>query len=193
MNRRLVITLVVAAVLVAACGDDVLPVAVSIAVEPDSPEASMAGRLREIDSFVAVWRTAATIEEAQAAAEAAANLVVGPDGPGYGDRDGDGVVGGASEIALIPGLAAPLSENECVVADVLGGAWDEPAVRWEEMLEAIASWAPNRNTMPSLASHPMRVVGWATFTLASDSLDEAREYAGHAKLHVDVSLRALEC
>lgn len=39
----------------------------------------------------------------------------------------------------------------------------------------------------------MRIVGWATFTLASDDLDDAHEYAGHAQLPVDVSQRALGC
>jgi hypothetical protein len=61
------------------------------------------------------------------------------------------------------------------------------------MLTAIEEWRPDRNTMPSLPSHPMRIVGWATFTLASTSLDDAHEYAGHAQLHVNVSLAALDC
>jgi hypothetical protein len=61
------------------------------------------------------------------------------------------------------------------------------------MLTAIDAWRPDNNTMPTLPSHPMRVVGWATFALDSDSLDEAHEYAGHAKLHVDISVRALSC
>jgi hypothetical protein len=61
------------------------------------------------------------------------------------------------------------------------------------MINAIDDWRPDNNTMPSLASQPMRIVGWATFTLASDSLDEAHEYAGRAQLHVDTSLDALDC
>ena len=91
------------------------------------------------------------------------------------------------------GLADPLASNQCVLDNVLGGAWDDPAERWDIMLEAIDQWAPGNNTMPTLPSHPMRVVGWATFTLASDSLDDAHEYAGHAQLHVDISIRALDC
>jgi hypothetical protein len=47
--------------------------------------------------------------------------------------------------------------------------------------------------MPTLPCHPMLIVGWVTFTLETDSLDEAHEYAGHAKLHVDNSLHALDC
>jgi hypothetical protein len=162
-------------------------------------------RLDEIDAQLADWRSAATIEEAHAAAEAAANLVVGPNGPGYGDRDGDGTVGGATDTGLLPGLdgtpigvALPLGAVGCVDRDVLGNVsgtvnWDDAAAQWASMAEAIDAWRPNRNTMPSLPSHPMRIVGWATFTLASDVLGEAHEYAGHAQLHGDVSARALEC
>ena len=133
-----------------------------------------------------------------AAAEAAANLVVGPDGPGYGDRDGNGTVAGESTTGLLPGLngtlvgiAKPLAGITCVVRDVLGSTAEDPATGWSEMAAAISAWRPDNNTMPTLASHPMRVVGWATFTLQSDSLDEAHEYAGHAQLHVDVTVRAL--
>jgi hypothetical protein len=61
------------------------------------------------------------------------------------------------------------------------------------MLAAIDDWRGDNNTMPTLTSHPMRVVGWATFTLNSDSLDDAHEYAGHANLHVNLSERALGC
>lgn len=162
--------------------------------------ASLADRLDSIDAVVAQWRTAPTLAAAQAAAEAAANLVVGPNGPGYGDRNGDGVVGGESVQGVLPGLdgssaglATPLASNQCVVNDVLGGDWNDPASEWGKMLSAIDAWRPANNTMPSLASHPMRIVGWAAFTVASESLDDAHEYAGHAKLHVDVSVRALDC
>ena len=61
------------------------------------------------------------------------------------------------------------------------------------MAIAIEEWSPTNNTMPSLASHPMRIVGWATFTMATDSLDLAHEYAGHARLHVDISRKTLDC
>jgi hypothetical protein len=157
-------------------------------------------RIDAIDEAVKVWRRASSIEEAHAAAEAAANLIVGSGGPGYGDRDGSGGIEGETERGVLPGLdgspiglANALDGNECIVADVLGGGWDEPEHRWNTMLTAIDEWRPDRNTMPSLPSHPMRVVGWATFTLASDSLDEAHEYAGHAQLHVNISLDALNC
>jgi len=163
-------------------------------------EALVAQRLGAIDVAVADWRDATTFEEANAAAEVAANLILGPNGPGYGDRDGDGVIGGASDIGLLPGidgtptgLASALADNACVESDVLGGSWADPAERWDEMVTAIEEWSPGNNTMPSLASHPMRIVGWSTFTRHSGSLDLAHEYAGHARLHVDVSLAALDC
>ena len=153
-----------------------------------------------VDEAVAVWRDASTIEAAHEAAEAAANLIVGPNGPDYGDRRGDGVVSGQSPVGLLPGLdgvpagsAIPLSANQCVARDVLGGTWTDPGAEWGAMLTAIDEWRPDNNTMPTLASHPMRAVGWATFTLEADSLGEAHEYAGHAKLHVDISVRALDC
>jgi hypothetical protein len=176
----------------------------SVAAEPAPADAmnlaSLATRLDDIDTAVAQWRTASSLEAAQTAAEVAANLVVGPNGPGYGDRNGDGVVGGESVAGVLPGrdgtpsgLATSLASNQCVVNDVLGGDWTDPAGEWEKMLSAIDAWRPANNTMPSLASHPMRIVGWATFTLESDSLDDAKEYAGHAKLHVDVAVRALDC
>jgi hypothetical protein len=150
---------------------------------------------------VSEWRGARSLDGARAAAEIAANLVVGPNGPGYGDRDGDGEIGGETDDGVLPGLGgeppglASLlpADDECVQRDVLGGSWSDPAGRWGEMLAAIDAWSPSSNTMPSLASHPMRIVGWATFTLATDDLDEAHEYGGHARLHVDVAADALDC
>jgi hypothetical protein len=175
-------------------------VGASDAREGDLATMAFLERMDTIDRSVAVWRGAESLVAAQAAAEEAANLVVGPNGPGFGDRNGDGVVSGDVTIGLLPGLdgtpaglASPLAANDCIWQDVLGSAWTDPGADWGAMLTAIANWRPGNNTMPTLASHPMRIVGWATFTLASDSLDEAREYAGHAKLHVDVSFRALDC
>ena len=96
-------------------------------------------------------------------------------------------------IGLSVAVAIPLVTNECIARDVLGGTWTDPGAAWGAMLTAIDDWRTDSNTMPSLASHPMRIVGWATFTLRSGSLDEIHEYGGHAKLHVDVALRALDC
>ncbi len=166
----------------------------------EADQVSFRERMTTIDDAVSVWADADTIDVAHAAAEAAANLVVGSNGPGYGDRDGNGTVDGTTTAGVLPGLdgepagvAQALAVNECVATDVLGGSWDDPTTRWDTMLAAIDAWSPDDNTMPSLPSHPMRIVGWATFTLESNSLAEAHEYAGHAGLHVDVSLDALDC
>ena len=207
--RKAAMWLAAPAVVLAACGGSSTEDSVDTSVgDPvattsttlDADVAAFAERMGTIDDAVAVWRTAPTLAAAKEAAEAAANLVVGPAGPGYGDRDGDGVVGGATDAGVLPGVdgtppgfAIPLAGNACIDADVLGGSWDDPEARWGEMLDAIDAWRPSNNTMPTLTSHPMRVVGWATFTLGTDSLDEAHEYAGHAKLHVDISVRALDC
>ena len=164
-----------------------------------SASTSLQERLDAVAQAVGVWRTTSSIEDALASAEAAANLIVGPGGPGYGDRDGDGSVRGETEIGLLPaldganGLASALGQDECIARDVLGGSWSDPTARWETMLAAIDGWRPSSNTMPSLPSHPMRVVGWATFTIEAGSLEDAHEYAGHAALHVDISRAALDC
>lgn len=191
-----------------ACGSSTTvtePVPLSEATAPTSiaqPSATDAfiRRMSAIDAAVADWRGADSIEAAHVAAESAANLVVGPDGPGYGDRNGDGIISGKSTVGVLAGLAGTpaglatgLPGNECVGRDVLGGSWDDPGAEWDAMVAAIDAWRPDNNTMPTLGSHPMRIVGWATFTLGSNSLEEAREYGGHAKLHVDVALRSLDC
>ncbi|WP_156163690.1 hypothetical protein [Demequina subtropica] len=155
-------------------------------------------RLDALDAAVADWADASSLEEAQGAAETARNLVVGPDGPLYGDADGDGAIGGESAQGLLPGLdgspglAVEPALNACVERDVLGGSWEQPQQRWDEALAAIDAWAPGNNTFPSLPSHPQRTVGWATLTLATEDLDEALEYAGHARLHVDVTRASFE-
>jgi len=174
-----------------ACGSDTEP----------APDATTDTRTRveEISEHVDTWRSAEDLIEATAAAEAAANLVVGPNGPGYGDRNGDGRVDGETDIGLLPGIdgsPAGLVLNElgtasCVDRDVLGGPWDDPAMRWGELDRAIDEWAPTNNTFPLLASHPMRIVGWATLTQGA-TLEQAHEFAGHAGLHVSVTTSALD-
>lgn len=165
---------------------------------PGAPDPALVERADAIAAAVDGWSAASTLPEAKAAAEAALNLVVGPSGPYYGDADGDGVIQGMSDKGLLPGqmgedgLAQSPPINACVEADVLGGSWDDPAARWGTAAAVYASWTPSNNTMPSLASHPQRIVGWARLTLSSDSLDEAHEYAGHARIHVDVSVTAIE-
>jgi hypothetical protein len=158
--------------------------------------ADLDDRFAELDRAVDAWQQAADLGAAQRAAEEARNLVVGPAGPYYGDATGDGATDGASTIGVLPGLAGEIALatalNECVERDVLGGSWDDPTERWAILDTAINEWSPSNNTFPSLTSHPQRVVGWATLTLASDDFDDAHEYSGHARLHVDVSRRALD-
>lgn len=154
-------------------------------------------RLLALDRAAFRWQTAPSLQIAHVAAEEARNLIVGASGPYYGDADRDGQIAGASVAGVLPGLKGEASlavptNNSCVVADILGGSWSEPAVRWSLLQTAIARWTPTRNTFPSLPSHAQRVVGWATLTLKSDRLVEAREYAKHARLHVDIAIRALE-
>jgi hypothetical protein len=189
--KALAITLVVALSL-AACGTS------SPKTDPMDGLAEVQARIDDIANQVSAWRDAPDLADATAAAEAAANLVVGPNGPGYGDRNSDGVVSGETDTGLLPGidgtpegvLIAGLGDVACLQPDVLGGAWDDPTTLWGEMTAAINEWAQNNNTFPSLASHPMRIVGWATLTQTA-TLDEAHEYARHATLHVNVSNEAL--
>jgi len=191
---KIIVPLVLAITLVA-CGDD------GAVTDPEDVAAfTYRETVVKIHDAVALWEDAGNLAEARAAAEAAANLVVGPGGPDYGDRDGDGTINGAAEFGVLPGLdgtpaglANAITDNQCIVDDVLGGDWSDPTARWDEMQAAIDTWGPDNNTMPSLDSHPMRIVGWATFTLETDSLEEAHEYGGHAELHVDASLAALDC
>lgn len=179
-------TAVAAVVLAAGCAGE----------DSGSPTAAEA-RAGDIDAAVARWAQSTTYTEAAAAAEEAANLVVGPGGPGYGDRDGDGEVRGETERGLLPGAEgspegiALEDTADCDARDVLGGSWRDPQARWEELARAVEGWEPDHNTFPDLVSHPMRVVGWATLTLRSDDLDLAHEYAGHAGLHSGVTQSVL--
>jgi len=197
--RRAAVALV-ACVVLAGCS-----AAAPAASQPRATQASSAGgddgggllqRLEEIEAAVARWRSADDLVAARAGAEAARNLVLGPAGPAYGDADGDGVIGGAATTGLLPGLdgstgLAQPSAGPCVERDVLGGDWSDPVARWDTLARAIAAWSPTNNTFPSLPSHPQRLVGWATLALSGDDLETALEFAGHAQLHADISLRAV--
>lgn len=169
----------------------------SVPPVPQRPtQQSLATRLATVDRAVEGWAAASTLADAHQAAEVVRNLIVGPSGPLYGDANKDGRIAGASEVGVLPGLngqkglAGP-GDNACVIADVLGGSWDHPTRRWAQLKAAIARWAPARNTFPSLPSHTQRVVGWASLTLKSQSLADAHDYARHARLHVDISSRAI--
>lgn len=158
--------------------------------------AGLGPRLAAIQTAIGRWQRASSLAAARSAAEEARNLVVGASGPYYGDSDRNGVIGGANTRGLLPGLrgedAVAQPENGyCVVRDILGGSWADPPKRWAILDAAIKTWAPSRNTFPNLPSHPQRVVGWASLALSTDSLKTAKEYGGHARLHIDVSSRAI--
>ncbi|MEO6225100.1 MAG: hypothetical protein ABIO80_04550 [Sphingomicrobium sp.] len=167
-----------------------------VQVTSDGSIRSSRERLEQIAAEVSAWRGATSLEKAKRHAEATRNLIVGPTGPGYGDANRDGIVSGANGIGLLPAakgdvaLAIPAA-NSCVARDLLGGSWDNPARRWAVLEEKIAAWRPGKNTFPTLPSHAQRIVGWAALTLASSELKKAREYAGHADIHVQVSRTAL--
>lgn len=78
--------------------------------------------------------------------------------------------------------------SETILGDV--AAWRRPADRWNEIDAVLAEWRPERNTMPRLDGHLMRVVGWCVLTLRSDSAKDARGYASHGRLHTGLSLEA---
>ncbi len=153
-------------------------------------------RIAGIEQAVSEWQGASDLDAARRAAEQARNLIVGPAGPYYGDSDGDGAVAGASAAGLLPGLAgeagiAAPADGPCVERDILGGSWSDPAARWAELDRKIEAWRPGNNQFPTLPSHPQRIVGWATLALRASSLAEAVDYAGHARIHSDISRQAL--
>ncbi len=185
------------AVVVGGCGATDTPERVSADRADAAASTPALDRVAQLDAAVQAWAGAADLAAARSAAEAARNLVLGPAVEGYGDADGDGTVSGASDIGLLPderggpGLV-PQPAVACVERDVLGGSWADPAARWSEVRRRIAAWRPDDNTFPALPSHPQRVVGWASLTLTTDSVEQAHEYAGHAALHVRVARAALD-
>ncbi|MGQ0831870.1 MAG: hypothetical protein ACT4OV_09350 [Microthrixaceae bacterium] len=154
-------------------------------------------RVDAISAAVSRWEAATDLPAARAAAEEARNLVTGPGVLGAGDLDHNGTIDGSATTGLLPGddggagLATPLGTCALVERDVLGGPWLDPAGRWATVAAAITGWTSSNNTFPSLASHPQRVVGWATLTLSATALATAHEDAGHARLHVAVTQDAL--
>lgn len=179
----------------AGCGDD------DAEESSDVAAFSLEERLLRIEIPVTLWGRAEDLAETHAAAEAAANLVVGSEGAGYGDRDGDGVVEDedVDEFGVLPGLdgtppgLAELVDNDCVEADVLGGSWDDPAARWAELDAAVEAWSPENDTISALASHPMQIVAWATLAISTDAVDEAHDFGELAATNLETSLEAVDC
>lgn len=118
------------------------------------------------------WEAASALRIAHEAAEEVRNLIVGSFGPFHDDANKDGQIAGKSVVGILPGLRGEASlvspnDNACVVADVLGGNWREPAKHWFQFESALSRWTTSRNTFPSLPSHAPRVVRWASLTLKS--------------------------
>ncbi len=188
----------VTALVLAACTS---PTAIPADEAEPPPTDLLTERIAVVAAHVDRWATASTLREAKAAAEAAANHVVGPGGPGFGDRDGDGELRGPRDAGILPGLegeppgfalaAARAGGPDCITEDILGGSWDDPNARWAELDEVVEAWSPDRNTMPRLASHAQRIVGWALLTLRTDDLAQARTFGSHAQIHVRVSRDAV--
>lgn len=163
-----------------------------------SGQAALIARVDAIQVAVTAWKNATDLRSVKAAAEAARNLVVGPDGPGYGDADGDGTISGATTIGLLPGLegqpglAGAGTPTACVTAQVLGGPWTDPAARWKTAQDDVKAWTKTNNPFPGLMSQPQRIFSWASLTLATSSLSDARGFAGDAQLHVDATRTAVQ-
>ena len=202
---NLTTTIVLAPMALVSCGSQersrpdprAIGMAQTAPARPPQPSAeTLNARLQALDRAVKRWQAASRLHVAHEAAEETRNLIVGPSGPYYRDANGDGKFAGANTVGILPGLKGGTSlarpdDNACVIADIRGGSWQEPAKRWSQLQSAISRWTPFRNTFPSLPSHVQRVVGWATLTLKSDSLVEVRAHAKHARLHVDIALLAL--
>lgn len=159
-------------------------VMVACASNDGPPDYSQAlSRLDRVEAAVSTWDGAATVDEAHAAAADAIDLVMG------GGTTPDGLLPSNTSDGLVLGAGTPSS---CVERDVLGGPWDDVAARWAVLDTAVEAWAPGNNTFPAFPSHLQRLVGWARLTVASDSLDDAHEYAGHAAIHLTVARTAME-
>ena len=158
---------------------------------PASDVADVASRIDQVQDAVDTWRDASSLGEAQKAANRARVLITGPDVPGFAPEGSTEDV----DVGLLPdddgtdGVGSVV--ESCAGPDLLGGSWDDAAERWAILRTAIDEWAPGNNTFPSLPSHAQRVVGWASLTLATDNVEQAREYSSHAQLHVDASRDAL--
>jgi hypothetical protein len=187
------------ALAVAACGDSD-PAADepldSTAVTAPAPQViALDERLEDLAESVSVWSGASSAADAHAAAESAANLIVGPFGPGFGDRDGDGTTLGARKSGLLPGLegrprgvamaARAAGASRCVTAEVLGGDWSDPGLRWQKLARAIDGWTSTDDTLADLPSLAQRVVGLATLALGSDDVEVTQRHGAAAVMYVE--------
>ena len=157
--------------------------------------AAVKQRLTEIDDALVAWSSAHDLTAVRRSAETVRSLVAGDAFPGPGPDDAD--ARGAHGVGLLPGpggepgLVTAVA-GTCLEAQVLGGPWGDPEARWDELRAAVADWAPDNNTFPALASHPQRVVGWASLALVAPELADAVGYADHARLHLGVTRAAVD-
>jgi len=194
----MVVSFMVLATLISACSDAESDVASQRSPTVKADQRAVVARVDEISTAVKKWESAATVDEAHESAERARNLIVGPTGPSYGDIDENGAIAGVTEVGLLPGLdgsraLATTLADTCAARDVLGGSWTVPKVRWKDVSERVTTWSESNNRFPELASHPQRIVGWATLAVRSNDLNQIHEFAGHAALHARVSQSALRC
>ena len=95
--------------------------------------------------------------------------------------------------ALVDVVKAGRSDGRELDEVALGGlaSWADPRVRWAEWRQVLSEWRPVRNTMPRLASHLLRALGWAQLVMDAGDLRTARELASvHGQLHTRLSLDA---
>ena len=189
LTRRAPRSIVIAIALLAAvagCGADREPDPAPSAPAPSAAQRTAVQRADAIVAAVSRWASASTLAGAQAAAARARGLITGTGVSAF-------PAAGAARVSVgllpsddgAPGLASDL-DGRCVQRDVLGGSWAAPRARWSRLSARIAAWRPDNNTFPELPSHAQRVVGWATLTLRSRSLEDAIGYAGHATGHARV-------
>jgi hypothetical protein len=81
-----------------------------------------------------------------------------------------------------------------LVCDGSGAGWlvADPAALWKAAQDDVAAWTKTNNPFPGLMSQPQRIYGWASLTLASDSLSDAHGFAGDAQMHVDGTRAAVQ-
>ena len=95
--------------------------------------------------------------------------------------------------ALVDVVKAGRSDARELDEVALGGlpSWADPRVRWAEWRQVLSEWHPVRNTMPRLASHLLRALGWAQLVMDAGDLRAARELASvHGQVHTRLSLDA---
>ncbi len=187
------------ALAVAACGDSDgaadKPLDSTAVTAPAPQVTALDQRLEDLAESVSVWSGASSAADAHTAAESAANLIVGPFGPGYGDRDGDGTTLGTRKSGLLPGLegrprgvamsARAAGASRCVTDEVLGGDWSNAGQRWQELARAIDGWTTTDDTLADLPSLAQRVVGLATLALGSDDAEVIQRHGSAAAMYVE--------